>query len=114
MQKLAVEGTVRWRCAVLVALKNWMLKFRGSFESFVIQDLPSAGSSELDMLSKYTSPRRCLARGSDATTAWQESPKFLPAYDRVIGTPAQKQKFFRKSKHHVLTSEHHLIHSFRS
>jgi len=56
MQKLAVEGTVRWRCAVLVVLKNWMLKLRGLFESLVIQDLHSAGSSEVDMPLKAHKP----------------------------------------------------------
>src|SRR5271170_400951 len=92
MQKLAVEGTVRWRCAVLVVLKNWMLKLRGLFESLVIQDLHSAGSSEVDMLSKHTSPS-CLARGD----------YFFRLTTGYRGPLHENKNSSGKSKHHVLT-----------
>jgi hypothetical protein len=58
MQKLTVEGTVRWRYAVLVALKNWMLKLRGSFESLVIY---SVGSSKLDMVTSALKVHRPIS-----------------------------------------------------
>jgi len=89
-----------------------MLKLRRSFESLLFRIFYLAGSSELDMLSKYTSSS-CLARGTDPTTAWQESPKFLPAYDRVEGPLHKNKSSSGEIKNHVLTyiraSPHSLI-----